>query len=574
MTKQECIDQCVAYLRDNDWTVDDLHKTSARATAAELANHVPRAESTIRRDYLGPIIERFTEGVEEAEEADEESSLDCGGQVCGDPLCTRTVGGCRSFYGIDDTKGDEAEARREAKPESFHEIDRDDLEFVPSGRTTTYKAYIHWPSREYWFVFPSNSEPFDIPCDEIQYLIRLYVHAGSGLTQSTVARRAMQDLDRDMTAGLFDKICKSLGIDKSSPPFAPHALAEEQPDDLTDVQRLRERAEAAVEQKMLEREPKALRKLVRKQARQLADTRHRIRQAVESAEITPLDPVKVDDVAGRQVTNGDDRPYVPILLLSDWHVGKMVRLVANRYDLSVAKGRVRQWLQKAVGFLHDYTRPIDQINIALLGDLIDGVGGNVYKQQWLDQDVNGRDQAVETARLVAQAIRGVAESTGGCVDILVDATPGNHGRSGGDRAADPQRFPEAMTYQLAKTYLRDVEQVEFEIHDEAPVARREFHQFNTTMLYTHGDRTPSDLRDLGWSKTPTNDRRIGIVSGHSHTDERSAVGDRHVYWQQNGALCGPDDFEEDRLGKAYRPSQSMVILDEDGPAPGPSFLLD
>jgi len=560
-------------------SLEHFESLSHRQLSRDLASRpdIDRAPVTVRKNYLPKVAEELEQGggvqftgLDEDRRNDDEEDpledeLECGGQVCGDRMCQSTVRQCRLNHGINVEEGGD-EYDQEDKPKTFRDCDQGDLQFVPSGRTSAYKAYMHWPSGEYWFII-GGKEPFDIPFSEVQYLIKLYVHAGSGLTGKTVTRRCIDQLGRDMTHGLLKKIFKALDIDKDSPPFAPHKLAEEDPDDLASVENLRAKAEAAVEHKMSEREPKALRRLVRKQARDLKDIKHQMSEAIEAAEMSPIEPRPVVTQSGD--TNPEAKPYRPVVLLSDWHIGKKVDLPDNKFHLEVAWERIHHLTEQIGQFFKHNQRPFSEIVVGVLGDLVDGVLGNVYEQQWLEQDVSGRHQAVEAAKMLSEVLAQLHWMTGKPVHAV--CTPGNHGRSGGNRGADPERFPEAMTYELAASYLSEIEDVQLQINDGDRVATYEVEEFGTQLLFTHGDRTPRDIRELGWSRM---NERIGIASGHSHTDERSGVSDRHVYWQQNGALCGVDGFESDQIGKAFRPSQSMMMVDDQGPQPGRSFLLD
>jgi hypothetical protein len=123
---------------------------------------------------------------------------------------------------------------------------------IDTGADDTSDAFTY-SDEEYTFDL-AGEKAFGVPLDEVQQWVRWYVSDGSNLTQRTVTRMAWQINGRPLTKDFARRIFKMLGIDKSSPPFAPHLLQKYSPDELAKIHFAT--AQADVELKMRADEPK------------------------------------------------------------------------------------------------------------------------------------------------------------------------------------------------------------------------------------------------------------------------------------------------------------------------------
>jgi hypothetical protein len=122
---------------------------------------------------------------------------------------------------------------------------------VDTGADDTRDAFVY--DDEYVFSL-AGQKTFSVPLDEVQQWVRWYVSDGSNLTQRTVTRMAWQIDGRPLTKDFARRIFKMLGIDKSSPPFAPHLLAKYDADELAKIHFAT--AQADVELKIRADEPR------------------------------------------------------------------------------------------------------------------------------------------------------------------------------------------------------------------------------------------------------------------------------------------------------------------------------
>ena len=138
--------------------------------------------------------------------------------------------------------------------------------------------------------------------------------------------------------------------------------------------------------------------------------------------IVTLDPPKFKVVLGV-----DGQPVTAVLLLSDWHVGEYIDVEmvegTNTYDLEVAGRRVRLLCSKFCNWIAESLRPINEIRILVLGDMI---SGNIHKELIATNECPVPAQIVEAANLLSELI---ANISGLGIPVGVDfITPDNHSR--------------------------------------------------------------------------------------------------------------------------------------------------
>lgn len=550
---------------------DAGYRAVTRRLQAEERIELDVSKWTLRRRDLPAIVEdglieayidapleraadRMMKNLEDADEDDQVDDPFCYGQVCGDEACTRAIEECREAYGI--------LAQRD-KPDNFHEAQQQGVEPVPPRNDAgNARAYVHWASGEYWFVNCGHS-PFDIPFEDVAKICEWYPSGGAGLTQSTVVRKILNDLDRDMTDGVLKKVIKALGVDKSSPPLAPHVtMAATSEEEIDEAARLyHEKQVAGVEKKYNEKAHRMLRKEMTDVKTQLAQRNDFIESVLEAASLEPL------DVEAPALDFDHERFYDPVFVISDLHLGKEYDGEDDSYNLEVAWSRAKDHAKQIVESLADDARTPGTIRLVMVGDTIDGALANIYPEQWRVQDVSGLRQIEEAAQILAFIVDFVQEAVG-TVPVDVHTVPGNHGRSGGKRNNDPTRLPELMTYKLAESYSGRTGEWDIE---EGTVNEVDVPGYDTKILLTHGDRTPREIRDLGWSYPA---KHVLVISGHSHTGQVDGATDGNVVHVRGGAYSGADEFEKDICAKRFRPSQAKVELTDRGPAPSGWFLLD
>jgi transposase-like protein len=230
-------------------------------------------------------------------------------------------------------------------------------------------------------------------------------------------------------AGSIAAAARALGISRST---FEHRIAEARRRGMPDP--LEEVARAAPPPKPQDEDER--RDLLR-----LRQENARLRAALEQADHAALDadrfrrlsselhdrPMPPPDWAVR-VPAGEDSPGVPMLLLSDWHIGETVDPAqmhnANRFDAEVAEARVKRLIDRTLylAFQHVKTPKYPGAVVVLGGDFVSG---------WLHEELFRTDWCAPTAAAnwcVSRLHRILLRLADAFGRLHVAAVPGNHGR--------------------------------------------------------------------------------------------------------------------------------------------------
>lgn len=121
-------------------------------------------------------------------------------------------------------------------------------------------------------------------------------------------------------------------------------------------------------------------------------------------------------------------PGVPTLFLSDLHWGEVVHPSqingVNRYNLSVARARLRHTVETAVGLLRIIDSGMDYpgIVVPLGGDM---VSGNIHDELQATNELNTMPTLLDLFEHLASAIKLMADTFG---HVFLPCVSGNHGR--------------------------------------------------------------------------------------------------------------------------------------------------
>jgi predicted phosphodiesterase len=401
------------------------------------------------------------------------------------------------------------------------------------------------------YTFTIKGTSFTADVDEVQKWVRWYVAGGGNLTQRAVSRMALQVDERILTRDFIRRIFKVLGIDKGSPGFAPHMLLKHTPEELAKLHfaMAQADAEAAIHASEIEEYKKRYREEVKRRAQGEAML-ERIIEHMPSMSIS----VHV------KASKFDDRlePYTPIVMLSDWHVGALVRVGSHRYDHGVYRRRLLMLRDELSDHFAAYRRPLDELRVAICGDMIDGPIGTMRPGQQAEQDLYYEDQVEAAVAGMAEVIahlRGLV----GDVGITVHAVAGNHGRAGGHASEDPRRLPEMLTYRICEEMTKPLDVV----WDASSEIIHEWRVYDTQVLQTHGDRAPRGIDKVLRAMLDKSARHHLLLRGHRHSLE--VVESHDGMGVQCGSMIGDTEYGLHQLGLGARPSQSIIEVRRDGP---------
>jgi len=258
-------------------------------------------------------------------------------------------------------------------------------------------------------------------------------------------------------------------------------------------------------------------------------------------------------------------PGVPTLFLSDLHWGEVVHPAqingVNRYNLSIARTRLRHTVETAISLLRiiDSDMRYPGIVVPLGGDMI---SGNILDELQATNEINTMPTLLDLFEHMVSAIKLLADTFG---SVFLPCVSGNHGRDTKKTWAKDRNHTsfDWLLYQfLAKHFLSDP-RVTFFIPDGSDAYYR---VYNHRFLLTHGDQFKAGDSIIGpvgpllrgnQKKTARN-QAIGqdydtLLCGHWH---------QYIQLQRlivNSSLKGLDEYAYQGNFAFEPPSQALWI---------------
>lgn len=401
------------------------------------------------------------------------------------------------------------------------------------------------------YYFYRDGEQFaSLTKDEIDHVYTIYTKPNA-CTQSEVSRSLLNKFDKYISEDTFGKVKRILGLKQSSQPFPPHKYEEKSPEELNEE--FFDRQEAKVQEQIeRERESTYRKRWLEEQEKSLRAEAfaEEIRESVETLDV---DPVSIE------VERDDNLQACEIIIvISDWHIGQKIETEDNYFDREVARERIENLKYEIAEEARSSIRPISSVRVAVLGDMVDGVMGNMFDGQKDLQDLSGADQVTWAATHLASLLDFIHQVFAQPVDVYT--VTGNHDRVGSDRDHDPKRFAGQMVYLLADSYCS--EDVRFFNSDKVI---NTFRSYDTQVILTHGDRSPSNHRDMVWAHQDKDCDDYVVLSGHKHSFEVNQ--DTGIWSIQCPALCGEDEYSIEQIGCGSKPGQVMFEVRREGPRP-------
>jgi predicted phosphodiesterase len=436
--------------------------------------------------------------------------------------------------------------------------------------------------RVYYFNFPASNNLPNVVADfsQMRRLIEAYVYYGEGKTRKQCTRILLDETDfaeehgdivRDVNGNPIrfehtKKMLRALGIDKNSQPYPPHDIREKSQEDI--IQAWREKDEAWIEKKKLETDAEHW----KSRYKDIVSDRMDVRRILEEvANGLPEGDIRMDITP---VDMDSSQPqYDMVLILADWHVGQLSDVKTNTYNKSVFKNRISRLKEKIQTWLQVHNRPIRKCWIVINGDMLDGPNGTMRPNQQYEQDLFYNDQTRVASRSLSEVISFVRGHLPTSIPISIQAVPGNHGRSTKKREDDPYRMIELATYQISEAITEDLDNVEWSIEREifqdwliTDYAR------TTQVIQTHGDRSYKKYKD---HIEAIMDKRADyhlLTSGHYHHEKIQE--DLDKLGVQSGSLAGDEPYGLHRLAVGSRPSQRIMMVDNEGPYIPGQLIVD
>jgi predicted phosphodiesterase len=248
--------------------------------------------------------------------------------------------------------------------------------------------------------------------------------------------------------------------------------------------------------------------------------------------------------------NSDNESLV--VLLSDFHVGKVVQDESSRCLFDVAKAIVRiDSLRETVWQILVKNMLVDEVVLILAGDLVDGEG--IYPGQEMHLEVHVADQI----KAVTTSLWKLITDLSGELKVRVVTCRGNHGRTG---LSDEANWDNIVYQQLE--ILADMQ------NDSHLAVKNLYGNFNTFEvrgwkgLVRHNAPMQADTgaaiaKFAGWHSIHQYDF---LCYGHWHHWGVMTWNGKPLF--RNGSLGGGDDYAEG-FGAYDYPTQLAFIVSED-----------
>jgi len=222
---------------------------------------------------------------------------------------------------------------------------------------------------------------------------------------------------------------------------------------------------------------------------------------------------------------------VLLLPISDVHIGRD----ASGMDEESLDRRFSRYLNDVLEFVKILNKPVDEVNVMLLGDIVDGE--EVYRGHGYELLYN-IDEQIDIALYLFDKMYTFLSSVSG--NIKFHCVPGNHGISN-------RRGKGNWDYMLCVALARTLPVVNYK---DEEIATFEAGGYNIAMYHGHGIRMYMnipwygiDRRIVRWGYMKRFDM---VFMGHFHTFGKMQVMDKTVYL--NGTMLGDDPWSRVRLG--------------------------
>lgn len=242
-----------------------------------------------------------------------------------------------------------------------------------------------------------------------------------------------------------------------------------------------------------------------------------------------------------------------IVCLADLHLGAQYYGFSGCYDSDIAKERLNTYLRRIIEIYK--THRAQNCHVVLLGDMI---SGNIYKIV----SITNRENVVEQIKLACEYVADFVYTLGQYFEnVNVYSVSGNHSRldTFKDSLLD-ERLDTLISWFLKNT-LKNCKNIHIQ-DDNIDDTFTVFTAKDKLYIGVHGDHDHISDGEISklilWSGiTP-----YCILSGHNHFPAMSEVADIKVI--QSGSLCGSGDDNTRKKRLKGKPSQTVLVVNDEG----------
>lgn len=239
------------------------------------------------------------------------------------------------------------------------------------------------------------------------------------------------------------------------------------------------------------------------------------------------------------------------LLLSDWHIGSEIWTFHNKFNLSIAKGRIDRLKQCVIDYCE--LHKVETLYIEMLGDL---VSGNIHLTTRLNNNEDVIKQTIETSEILGGLIYDLSTKV---PNIKLVYCVGNHGRVSANvkESLNEENFEYLIRWYL-ETKLKNLTNVEW-LYNTINKEICEFTLDNgRTIACSHGHKEKNYKESTKILSHYLDVVKVDEVHiGHFHNPQ--LVNNVVI----NGTLAGCDEYSQDLRFNSI-PCQVMRVYNSDG----------
>lgn len=246
-----------------------------------------------------------------------------------------------------------------------------------------------------------------------------------------------------------------------------------------------------------------------------------------------------------------------IAVVSDWHIGALVDVDGNKYNLEIAKNRINQYLDNVINA--GLAIGVEQVDVVYCGDILEHA--YMRNSQAYHAEFPVAKQMAIGGRLMVELIMKLKKRF---ARVSYRGFAGNHDRINGDKNGN-------IDGDTGMIVVNEIVQMFIETAEKEGLEYIQADTFGASLLdvngrnfkFVHGDlEKKNDTKKLADHSERDGVIYDAIVYGHFHHFNALEVGvDK---WEiRCGSTKGSDDYSK-RLGLGSAPSQVMILITPNG----------
>lgn len=255
-----------------------------------------------------------------------------------------------------------------------------------------------------------------------------------------------------------------------------------------------------------------------------------------------------------------------ILCLTDWHIGALVNVEKNRYNLEVAKKRINQAIEKTI--LRARKENVEKIDVVYMGDMLEHA--YMREAQAYEAEFPVAQQMVYGGKLLVELLNKLSKE----FYVTYRGFAGNHDRLNRDKNANIHGDTGMVVVnEIVKQFIDLMESDRLSYFECEDYSASLIDVNGRNFKFVHGDlEKKADTRKIDIHSSKDNITYHVIAYGHFHHYMVLEVGIER-YEIRVGSIKGYDNYA-DKFHLASSPSQAVILVSKDGEIKSEKIGLD